>query len=130
MRSVTTTTARDQLFLLQTILDAQTSPDAANRLGSSQELCGYALQTLKNQILRYAIPSRLPFGTVVAHKGGTGKRGRMNAGIVYRDGAPFYIITAFTDQVPQDMPDGTPGYTMSLETIGKLSRVCWDAFHA
>lgn len=130
LKSVTTTTARDQLFLLQTILDAQTSPDAAGRLGSSQALCAYALQTLKSQILRYAIPSRLPFGTVVAHKGGTGKRGRMNAGIVYRDGAPLYIITAFTDQVPQDMPDGTPGYTMSLETIGKLSRVCWDAFHA
>ncbi len=128
LKSVTTTTARDQMFLLQSILDAQTSPDAADRLGSSQELCAYALQVLKNQILRYAIPSRLPFGTVVAHKGGTGKRGRMNAGIVYRDGSPFYIITAFTDQVPQEMPDGTPGYTLSLETIGKLSRVCWDAF--
>lgn len=126
--SVTTTTARDQVFLLQTILDAQKSPEAAELLGSSMELCSYALQTLKNQILRYAIPSRLPFGTLVAHKGGTGKRGRMNAGIVYRDGAPFYIIAAFTDQVPQAMPDGTPGYTVSLETIGRLSRVCWDEF--
>jgi beta-lactamase class A len=128
LASVTTTTARDQVFLLQTILDAQTSPAAAELLGSSMELCAYALQTLKNQILRYAIPSRLPFGTLVAHKGGTGKRGRMNAGIVYRDGAPFYIIAAFTDQVPQAMPDGTPGYTVSLETIGRLSRVCWDEF--
>lgn len=126
--SVTTTTARDQVFLLQTILDAQTSPAAVELLGSSAELCAYALQTLKNQILRYAIPSRLPFGTLVAHKGGTGKRGRMNAGIVYRDGAPFYIIAAFTDQVPQEMEDGTPGYTMSLETIGRLSRACWDEF--
>jgi beta-lactamase class A len=126
--SVTTTTARDQVFLLQKILDAQASPEAAELLGSSMELCAYALQTLKNQILRYAIPSRLPFGTLVAHKGGTGKRGRMNAGIVYRDGAPFYIIAAFTDQVPQAMADGTPGYTVSLETIGRLSRVCWDQF--
>lgn len=130
LKSVTTTTARDQVFLLQAILDAQTSPDAAAQLGTSQELCAYALQTLKSQILRYAIPSRLPFGTVVAHKGGTGKRGRMNAGIVYRDGKPFYIIAAFTDQVPQEMPDGTPGYTMSLETIGRLSRACWDEFQA
>ncbi|MXN44325.1 serine hydrolase [Shinella kummerowiae] len=129
LTSVTTTTARDQLFLLQTILDAQTSAEAVARLGSSPELCAYALQTLKNQILRYAIPSRLPFGTVVAHKGGTGKRGRMNAGIVYRDGAPFYIIAAFTDAVPQAMPDGTPGYTMALETIGRLSRACWDGFN-
>jgi len=128
--SVTTTTARDQVLLLQMILDAQTSAEAAAKLGSSQELCAYALLTLKSQILRYAIPSRLPFGTVVAHKGGTGKRGRMNAGIVYRDGQPFYIIAAFTDQVPQEMADGTPGYTMSLETIGRLSRACWDDFSA
>lgn len=129
LTSVTTTTARDQMFLLQTILDAQTSAEAVARLGSSPELCVYALQTLKSQILRYAIPSRLPFGTVVAHKGGTGKRGRMNAGIVYRDGAPFYIIAAFTDAVPQAMSDGTPGYTMALETIGRLSRACWDGFN-
>ncbi|KAB1120415.1 serine hydrolase [Neorhizobium galegae] len=130
LKSVTTTTARDQLSLLQAILDAQTSPEAAAMLGASQELCVYALKTLKSQILRYAIPSRLPAGTIVAHKGGTGKRGRMNAGIVYRDGTPFYIITAFTDQVPAEMSDGTPGYTMSLETIGRLSRACWDGFQA
>ncbi len=122
LKSVTTTTARDQMFLLQSILDAQVSEEASKRLGVSQALSNYALQTLKNQILRYAIPSRLPFGTVVAHKGGTGKRGRMNAGIVYDDGQPLYIITAFTDQVPQEMPDGTPGYTVSLETIGRLFR--------
>ncbi|CDZ67275.1 Putative beta-lactamase protein [Neorhizobium galegae bv. orientalis] len=130
LKSVTTTTARDQLSLLQAILDAQTSPEAAAMLGASQELCVYALKTLKSQILRYAIPSRLPASTIVAHKGGTGKRGRMNAGIVYRDGTPFYIITAFTDQVPAEMSDGTPGYTMSLETIGRLSRACWDGFQA
>jgi beta-lactamase class A len=110
------------------ILDAQTSTEVRHKLGVSEQLAAYALQTLKKQILRYAIPSRLPFGTVVAHKGGTGKRGRMNAGIVYRNGTPFYIISAFTDDVPQAMPDGTPGYTISLETIGRLSRACWDGF--
>lgn len=128
LKSVTTTTARDQTMLLQMILDAQASDEMRQKLGISGDLAAYALQTLKNQILRYAIPSRLPFGTVVAHKGGTGKRGRMNAGIVYRDGSPFYIISAFTDEVPQAMPDGTPGYTMSLETIGRLARACWDGF--
>lgn len=130
LKSVTTTTARDQMLLLEWILDAQSSTAAAERLGVTPDLAAYGLQTLKNQILRYAIPSRLPFGTVVAHKGGTGKRGRMNAGIVYRDGKPFYIIAAFTDAVPQEVADGTPGYTLSLETIGRLSRICWDGFRA
>jgi hypothetical protein len=126
--AVTTTTAADQVFLLQTILDAQTSEEAAARLGCSKALCAFALQTLKNQVLRYGIPSRLPFETVVASKGGRGKRGRMDAGVVFRDGAPFYIIAAYTDQVPQVMSDGTPGYTMAFETIGRLSRACWEEF--
>jgi beta-lactamase class A len=128
--AVTTTTAADQVLLLQTILDAQTSPEAAARLGCSQELCAYALQTLKNQVLRYGIHSRLPFETVIASKGGRGKRGRMDAGIVFRDGAPFFIIAAYTDQVPQAMPDGTPGYAMALETIGRLARAAWDEFQS
>ncbi len=128
--AVTTTTANDQVMLLQTILDAQTSTTAAAKLGCPMELCQFALQTLRNQVLRYGIHSRLPFETKVASKGGRGKRGRMDAGVVYREGAPFYIIAAYTDQVPQAMEDGTPGYTMSLETIGRLSRACWDEFQS
>jgi beta-lactamase class A len=126
--SVTTTTAADQVMLLQAILDAQESSDAAAKLGCSTEQCNFALKTLKNQVLRYGIPSRLPFETVVATKGGRGKRGRMDTGVVFKNGAPYYIIATFTDQVPHAMPDGTPGYTIALETIGKLSRVCWNEF--
>jgi beta-lactamase class A len=128
LEEVTTTSAADQCLLLQIILDAQTSTEAQQKLGCTPELCAWALQTLRNQVLRYGIHSRLPFETIVASKSGRGKRGRMDAGIVYKDGAPFYIITAYTDEVPQAMPDGTPGYTMALETIGRLSRACWDHF--
>ncbi|MHC1551268.1 serine hydrolase [Phyllobacterium sp. K27] len=126
--TVTTTSAADQVLLLQLILDAQTSTEAQAKLGCSPELCAWALQTLRSQVLRYGIHSRLPFETVVASKSGRGKRGRMDAGIVYKNGAPFFIITAYTDEVPQVLSDGTPGYTMSLETIGRLARTCWDRF--
>jgi beta-lactamase class A len=128
LESVTTTSAADQVLLLQTILDAQTSSEAQQRLGCSAELSAWALQTLRSQVLRYGIASRLPSETVVANKGGRGKRGRMDAGIVYRDGAPFFIIAVYTDEVPQAMSDGTPGYTIALETIGRLARACWDRF--
>jgi len=128
LSAVTTTTASDQAVLLEATLAAQESDQAAAKLGSTVELCRFALQTLKNQVLRYGISSRLPFDTVVASKGGRGKRGRMDVGIVYRSGAPLYVITAFTDNVPQIMEDGTPGYTISIETLGKLSQICWSDF--
>ncbi|QCL95879.1 class A beta-lactamase-related serine hydrolase [Agrobacterium tumefaciens] len=128
LKTVTTTSAADQVLLLQTILDAQSSPEAQAKLGCSPQLCEWAMQTLKNQILRYGIRSRLPFEAVVASKSGRGKRGRMDAGIVYRNGAPSFIITTYTDEVPQVMPDGTPGYTIALETIGRLAQACWDGF--
>ncbi|WP_457588034.1 serine hydrolase [Ensifer canadensis] len=125
---VTTTTAGDQILLLELILAAEDDEAAAARLGTSVELCRFALQTLKNQVLRYGIRSRLPFEAVVASKSGRGKRGRMDAGLVYRDGRALYGIAVFTDAVPQVMADGTPGYTIALETIGLLSKACWDAF--
>lgn len=128
LKTVTTTSAADQVLLLQTILDAQSSPEAQAKLGCSPQLCEWAMQTLKNQILRYGIRSRLPFEAMVASKSGRGKRGRMDAGIVYRNGAPSFIITTYTDEVPQVMPDGTPGYTIALETIGRLAQACWDGF--
>ncbi|HEV7320087.1 MAG TPA: serine hydrolase [Ensifer sp.] len=128
LADVTTTTAADQVMLLELILAAQDDAAAAARLGISFELAAFALKTLKNQVLRYGIRARLPFDTVVACKGGRGKRGRMDAGVVYRDGKPLYTIAAFTDGVPALMPDGTPGYTIALETIGKLSQACWRAF--
>jgi beta-lactamase class A len=128
LEEVTTTTANDQGMLMEAILAAQASETAAAGLGSSVELCAFALKTLKQQVLRYGIHSRLPFEIEIASKSGRGKRGRMDVGAVFHNGLPLYIIAAFTDNVPMVLSDGTPGYTASLEAIGKLSRISWEAF--
>ena len=125
--SVTTTTPADQVLLLQAILDAQTSEAAAGTLKCTVAQCGFALQTLRGQVLRNGIHSRLPFDTIIASKGGRGRRGRMDSGIVYKHGQPRFIVTVYTDEVPLLMPDGTPGYTLALETIGKVSQAAWNA---
>lgn len=56
----------------------------------------------------------------------THRRGRMDAGIVYRGGRPLFIIAAYTDNVPETMPDGLLGHAAASATIGQRARACWD----
>jgi beta-lactamase class A len=124
---VTTTTPNDQGLLLELILRGTTDPAAAARLGSSPELCRLGLDILSWQKLKTRLPSQLPLGTKVAHKTGTGSRGFMDAGIVYRDDRPLFILTAYTEHVPPALADGTPGFAAAYQLIGRMARLCYDA---
>ena len=124
---VTTTTPNDQGLLLEAMLQGAEDKAAAARLGVTPELCRFGLDILSWQKLKTRIPSQLPLGTKVAHKTGTGSRGYMDAGIVYRDGKPLYIITMYTEHVPAALPDGTPGFTAAYQLMGRMARVAWDA---
>ncbi|WP_296555997.1 serine hydrolase [Pigmentiphaga sp.] len=123
---VTVTSACDQGLLYDLVLQGSTDPAVARRMGCSVEQCAFAIDVLSWQKLRTKIASLLPADAKVAHKGGTGKRGRMDGGIVFRDGHPLFIITGYTDQVPVTMPDGMPGYVSAFNTLGRLARACWD----
>jgi len=124
--AVATTTQSDQVLLLDLILRGTEDAAVARRLGSSLELCRLALDILSWQVLRNLIPSLLPYGTKVAHKTGRGRRGRMDAGIVFDGARPLFILAAATDWVPETMPDGLPGFAASFATIGRTARACWD----
>jgi beta-lactamase class A len=124
---VTTTTPNDQGLLLELILRGAADPAVASRLGSTPELCRLALDILSWQKLKTRLPSQLPPGTKVAHKTGTGSRGFMDAGIVYRDDHPLFILTAYTEHVPPALPDGTPGFAAAYQLIGRMARLCYDA---
>lgn len=126
LEEVTTISACDQGLLYELILRGIDDPTAADKLGCSAEQCAFAIEVLSWQKLRTKIASQLPADTKVAHKGGTGKRGRMDGGIVFRDGKPLFILTAYTDQVPLDMPDGLPGYASVFTMMGRMARLCWD----
>jgi beta-lactamase class A len=127
LEQVTTTTPNDQGLLLEAMLRGAEDTVAAAKLGVTPELCRLGLDILSWQKLKTRIPSQLPLGTKVAHKTGTGSRGYMDAGIVYRDGKPLYIITMYTEHVPAELPDGTPGFTAAYQLMGKLARLAWDA---
>jgi beta-lactamase class A len=124
--AVATTTQSDQVLLLDMILRGTEDEAVARRLGSTPELCRLAMDILSWQILRNLIPSLLPYGTKVAHKTGRGRRGRMDAGIVFNGAKPLFILAAATDWVPETMPDGLPGFASSFASIGRVARACWD----
>jgi beta-lactamase class A len=127
LEQVTTTTPNDQGMLLEMILRGTSDKAAAAALGSTPELCRLGLDILSWQKLKARLPSQLPLGTKIAHKTGTGSRGFMDAGIVFKGEAPLFILTAYTERVPVELPDGTPGFTAANQLIGRLARVCWDA---
>jgi beta-lactamase class A len=124
---VTTTTPNDQGTLLEMILRAVDDTAAAAKLGSTPELCRFGLDILSWQKLRARLPSQLPLGTRIAHKTGTGARGYMDAGIVFRGEKPLFILTAYTEHVPVTLLDGTPGFTAANQLIGSLARRAWEA---
>jgi beta-lactamase class A len=130
LEQVTSTTPNDQGLLLELILKGTTDPAVAARLGSTPELCRLGLDILSWQKLKTRLPSQLPLGTKVAHKTGTGARGYMDAGILFKDERPLCILTAYTDRVPAALPDGTPGFAAAAQLIGRMARLCYDALGA
>lgn len=124
--AVATTTPRDQVLLLDLMLNGAAEEKIATVLGSTPALCQLGLDILSWQKLRTMIPALLPQNTKVAHKTGRGARGRSDAGIVYRGERPIFILAAYADHVPETMPDGLPGFAAAFTTIAKLSRACWD----
>ena len=123
---VTSTTPRDQGLLLHLMLQGAEDPKAAARLGSTPALCRLGLDILSWQKLKARLPSLLPLGTKVAHKTGTGSRGYMDAGIVYQESRPLFILAAYTDGVPAALPDGMPGFAAANQVIGRMARLAWD----
>src|SRR5215475_3276978 len=127
LEQVTTTTPNDQGLLLELIWQGTSDPAVARKLGSTPELCKLGFDILTWQKLKARLPSQLPLGTKIAHKTGTGSRGFMDAGMIFKDDRPLFILTAYTEHVPETLPDGRPGFTGANTLIGSLARACWDA---
>lgn len=121
------TTPHDVGLLLDLILMGTHDEAAAKKLGSTPELCQLGLDILSWQKLNTRMPALLPKGTTVAHKTGTGARNYNDAGIVFRGAEPRFILTCYTEHVPDELPNGLPGFAAAAQLIAQLTRECWDA---
>jgi beta-lactamase class A len=126
LQSANATTPADVGRLLDLIQRGAREPQAAEYLGCSAELCALALDILSWQRLRCHIPSLLPKGTRVANKTGGTARGENDAGVVFREGEPRFVLSVFTDNLPLETTDGIPGSAAASQLIGRIARECWD----
>lgn len=129
IEAVNTTTPNDMVLLLDRLVQGTTDARAAETLGCTPDDCRDALQIMSWQRLRDRLPAQLPYRTKIAHKTGTSTslRNFNDVGIVYFDDAPLFILAAYTDEVPVELPDGVPGHTAAMRLISSLSRACYDA---
>jgi beta-lactamase class A len=129
VEAVNATTPNDVGLLLDLILQGTHDADVAAQLGCTPALCQLGIDILSWQRLTWRLPALLPHGTKVAHKTGTGQQGRNNndAGIIYQDDQPLFILSVYTEHVPLEMPDGLPGFTIAGQHIARLCRTCYDA---
>ncbi len=120
------TTPNDIGLLLSRILEGSEDEKTAMAMGCTPDLCRLALDILSWQKLKTRLPALLPLGTKIAHKTGTGARNYNDAGIIYRNDRPSFILSVFTEDVPDVMDDGSPGFAAASHLIAKLAQTCFN----
>lgn len=120
------TTPNDVGLLLELILSGTKDAEVATKLGSTPELCQYALDILTWQQMNSRLPYLMPPTAKIAHKTGSGVRNYSDAGIIFRGDEPLYILTVYTDQIRPVLPDGRAGKGSAHLHIAQLCRTCWD----
>lgn len=120
------TTASDQARLLELVLLGSRDAAPASELGLTTHSCRMALDILRAQQHYSMLPSLLPEGTIVSHKIGVGWRDVSDVGIVSDENHFPYVLAVYVDNLPEVMPDGTPGLPFAEAHIARLSRCVWE----
>lgn len=124
---MTTTTAADQIRLLQYMVEGTENAGGSQALAVSQENCRYALELMTLGWDSFEFARFLPDDAVVAQKGGRGVRGRSEIGVIYgADGQPACALAMYTDWVQTQLRDGRPGNDLAIDLISAFGRAAWD----
>lgn len=84
-----------------------------------REACDDILHILKKQQLNHKIPSRLPAGTVIAHKTGEDTGITHNAGIICAPDHPFLLVL-----LSEYIPDESDGH----QFIARFAKIAYEYF--
>lgn len=117
-----TTTPNDIGLLLDLIVQGSQDSQVAAKLGSTPELCQLALNILSWQVHNSMLPLLLPRGTTIAHKTGTRRGVHNDAGVVYVNGKPSFILAVFVHEGAT-----SPQKAEAAKVIAKICKTCYDS---
>jgi beta-lactamase class A len=120
------TTANDVGRLLVKLIKGTTDEAAAGGLGLSPDLCQLAVNIMSWQLLTEKMPALLPAHASVANKTGKGRRNANDAGIIFENGEPRYVMTIYLDGAPMEQRDGPNGQTAANDVLARMCRIAWD----
>lgn len=132
---MTVTSPADQAHLLallgsathdaDTAADTAADPDAAARLHLSPELCRFAVELMRRIYtpLLGARTEKLRF----AEKNGRGLRGLSQVGLATTsDGKAVAAVAVFAENIPTQLPDGTPGRIAAYDLFVDIGQAVED----
>ena len=125
-----TTSAADVGRLLDRVIRGTQDAEVAADLGCTPELCQVAVDIMCRQLYTEELPAQLPPEASVACKSGTGRRMANDAGIIFENGEPRYVMTVYIDGAPREQRDGPNGQTAAKAHGARLCRTAWDALVA
>ena len=134
LNKVNSTTPNDVGMLLEIIHNSVSDESAANKLGSTTELCKIAMEILLAQKLNNRLPLKLASPSAagpkdndvkVAHKTGSYQTGYSDSGIIYPSNHPGVILCTYTDNVSQYLDNGAAGIYSANDVMGSLALECY-----
>ena len=134
LNKVNSTTPNDVGLLLEIIHNSVSDESAANKLGSTTELCKIAMEILLAQKLNNRLPLKLASPSAagpkendvkVAHKTGSYQTGYSDSGIIYPSNHTGVILCAYTDNVNQYLNSGAAGIYSANDVMGSLALECY-----
>ena len=129
---MTVTSAADQAHLLAQLGRGTHDPEAAAALHLDTHLCRFAVELMRGIYtpLLGAEASATGDATLrFAEKNGRGLRSLSQVGLATTDdGAPIAAVAIFAENIPTQLPCGTPGRIAAYELFGAIGRTL-EAWH-
>ena len=120
------TTAKDTGYLLKSILKGANNSQYSKLIKCTNEDCMFALNILSAQQDTSFFQPLLPIQAHIANKLGLGVRNCGDAGIIYFEEDPKFILVILTDNLPLQSKIEIDGYAAASKFFANFAKLIWE----